>query len=148
MQKRRGTGSNRTVGTQEIAALQDAGLPCLTAFVQNQLRCTCRILFPQFGNLLIIIAPFSNSSTPVTEHCIHLYFVAPVTLNRQDFDPQRESRPGVDIARASPPQLPAELLRSSDRLRLDLLKAEADRYPAQYRAFVEAYLRALNGSRR
>ena len=28
------------------------------------------------------------------------------------------------------------------------LKSELDRYPAQYRAFVEAYLRSLNGSGR
>jgi len=39
-------------------------------------------------------------------------------------------------------------MRENDRLRLDLLKAEADRYPAQYRAFIEAYLRSLNGSQR
>ena len=50
--------------------------------------------------------------------------------------------------RTSPGELPAELLRENDRLRLDLLKAEADRYPARYRAYVEAYLRSLNGSRR
>ena len=70
------------------------------------------------------------------------------SLNRQDFDPERESRPGEDVARRSPSELPADLLRENDRLRLDLLKAEADRYPAQYRAFIEAYLRTLNGSRR
>ena len=70
------------------------------------------------------------------------------SVNRRDFDPERESRPGVDIVRASPAQLPADLMREHDRLRLDLLKAEADRYPAQYRALIEAYLRSLNGSRR
>jgi myosin heavy subunit len=68
------------------------------------------------------------------------------SLNRRDFEPQRESRPGEDIARGSPAELPPELLRENDRLRLDLLKAEADRYPAQYRSFIEAYLRSLNGS--
>jgi len=70
------------------------------------------------------------------------------SVNRREFDPERESRSGVDIAHRSPGELPAELLRETDRLRLDLLKAEADRYPARYRAFVETYLRALNGSRR
>jgi hypothetical protein len=70
------------------------------------------------------------------------------SVNRRDFEPQRESRPGEDVARAAPAPLPADLMRESDRLRLDLLKAEADRYPAQYRAFVESYLRALNGQRR
>jgi hypothetical protein len=70
------------------------------------------------------------------------------SINRRDFDPERESRPGVDAARRSPAALPPDLLRESDRLRLDLLKAEADRYPAQYRAFIESYLRSLNGSPR
>ena len=70
------------------------------------------------------------------------------SINRRDFEPQRESRPGEDLARSSPSELPAELLRENDRLRLDLLKAQADRYPAQYRGMVEAYLRSLNGSRR
>jgi len=69
------------------------------------------------------------------------------SVNRRDFDPERESRPGVDVARPSPPQLPAEAMRENDRLRLDLLKAEADRYPAQYRALIESYLRTLNGHR-
>ncbi len=68
------------------------------------------------------------------------------SLNRRDFDPERESRPGEALARGTPSELPPELLRESDRLRLDLLKAEADRYPAQYRSFIEAYLRSLNGS--
>ncbi|HEY3214863.1 MAG TPA: hypothetical protein VGK93_00070 [Candidatus Eisenbacteria bacterium] len=70
------------------------------------------------------------------------------SINRRDFDPERESRPGEDVVRASPPELAPELLRVNDRLRHDLLKAESDRYPAQYRAFVEAYLRSLNGSPR
>jgi hypothetical protein len=70
------------------------------------------------------------------------------SINRRDFDPERESKPGEDVVRASPPELAPELLRESDRLRLGLLKAEADRYPAQYRAFVESYLKALNGSPR
>jgi hypothetical protein len=70
------------------------------------------------------------------------------SMNRQDFEPQRESRPGEDIARSSPAELPAELMRENDRLRLDLLKADVDRYPAQYRALVEDYLRTLNGSHR
>jgi hypothetical protein len=70
------------------------------------------------------------------------------SVNRRDYNPDRESRSGEDVARSSPSELPAELFRTSDRLRLDLLKAEADRYPAQYRALVERYLRSLNGNRR
>ena len=78
------------------------------------------------------------------QHILSRLLDAQRSVNRQDFEPRRESRPGEDAARAAPPALPAELLRESDRLRLDLLKAQADRYPSQYRAFIEAYLRALN----
>ena len=81
-------------------------------------------------------------------HILSRMLDATRSLNRRDYDPERESRPGEDIARGSPAELPPELLRQSDRLRLDLLKAEADRYPAQYRAFIEAYLKSLNGSPR
>ncbi len=68
------------------------------------------------------------------------------SLNRRDFDPEREARRAEDIARPSPAALPADLMRETDRLRLDLLKADADRYPSQYRAFIEAYLRTLGGN--
>jgi hypothetical protein len=79
-------------------------------------------------------------------HILSRMLDATRSLNRRDFDPERESRPGEDVARNSPPELPPELLKESDRLRLDLLKAEGDRYPAQYRSFIEAYLKSLNGS--
>ncbi|HVP14282.1 MAG TPA: hypothetical protein VMS88_01985 [Terriglobales bacterium] len=78
------------------------------------------------------------------EHILSRLLDAQRSVNRQDFDPQRESRPGQDLARSSPPPIPDAMLRETDRLRLDLLKAQADRYPAQYRAFIEAYLRALD----
>ncbi len=70
------------------------------------------------------------------------------SVNRRDFDPERESRSGEEFTRTSAPEIPEELLRESDRLRLDLLRAESDRYPAQYRSYIEAYLRSLNGTRR
>jgi hypothetical protein len=78
------------------------------------------------------------------QHILSRMLDAQRSVNRQDFEPRRESRPGEDTGRNAPPALPAELLRESDRLRLDLLKAQADRYPSQYRSFIEAYLRALN----
>ncbi len=78
------------------------------------------------------------------QHILSRMLDAQRSINRQDFEPRRESRPGEDAAREAPAALPAELLRESDRLRLDLLKAQADRYPSQYRAFIETYLRALN----
>ena len=70
------------------------------------------------------------------------------SVHRRDFDPERESRSAEEVPAVSAPELSPDLLRQSDRLRLDLLKAESDRYPAQYRAFIEAYLRSLNGTRR
>lgn len=78
------------------------------------------------------------------QHILSRMLDAQRSVNRQDFEPRRESRPGEDTGRTAPPALPAALLRESDRLRLDLLKAQSDRYPSQYRAFIEAYLRALN----
>ena len=59
-------------------------------------------------------------------------------------DPEREAKRGEDVAHASPAELPKELFRENDRLRQDLLKADADRVPSRYRTLIEAYLRALN----
>ena len=70
------------------------------------------------------------------------------SVHRRDFDPEREARAAEDVTAPSPGAIPEDLLRQSDRLRLDMLKAESDRYPAQYRAFIEAYLRSLNESPR
>ena len=68
------------------------------------------------------------------------------SIHRRDFDPEREAHRGEDVARSSPAALPKDLFRENDRLRQDLLKADADRVPSQYRTLIEAYLRALNGS--
>jgi hypothetical protein len=68
------------------------------------------------------------------------------SIHRRDFDPEREAQRAEDIAHASPAALPKDLFRENDRLRQDLLKADADRVPSQYRTLIEAYLRALNGS--
>lgn len=70
------------------------------------------------------------------------------SVHRRDFDPQREARRGEDVAHPSPGALPRELFRENDRLRQDLLKADADRVPARYRTLIEAYLRAMNGASR
>src|SRR5262249_22896130 len=70
------------------------------------------------------------------------------SIHRRDFDPEREPRRGEDVARSSPAQLPRELFRENDRLRQDLLKADADRVPSHYRTLIEAYLPALNGAPR
>jgi len=68
------------------------------------------------------------------------------SIHRRDFDPEREARRGDDVAHASPAPLPKDLFRENDRLRQDLLKADADRVPSHYRTLIEAYLRALNGA--
>jgi len=68
------------------------------------------------------------------------------SIHRRDFDPEREAVHAQDVAHASAPELPRELFRENDRLRQDLLKADADRVPPRYRSLIEAYLRALNGS--
>ena len=65
------------------------------------------------------------------------------SIHRRDFDPEREARRGEDVAHASPAALPKDLFRENDRLRQDLLKADADRVPARYRTLIEAYLRSL-----
>ena len=70
------------------------------------------------------------------------------SVNRRDFDPEREARAGTETVLRSAPEIPADMMRESDRLRSDMLKADADRYPAQYRAFIEAYLKSLNEQRR
>ena len=70
------------------------------------------------------------------------------SVHRRDFDPEREARRGEDVAHPSPAALPRELFRENDRLRQDLLKADADRVPSRYRSLIEAYLRALNGATR
>ena len=68
------------------------------------------------------------------------------SIHRRDFDPEREARRGEDIAHASPAALSKDLFRENDRLRQDLLKADADRVPSRYRSLIEAYLRSLNAA--
>lgn len=79
-------------------------------------------------------------------HILSRMLDAQRSLNRRDFDPEREAQRGEDVARSSPAELPAGLMRENDRLRFDLMRAGADRYPAQYRALIERYLQRLNGS--
>lgn len=68
------------------------------------------------------------------------------SLNRRDFEENRESRSGKDVARSSPSELRADLLKKEDRLRYDLLRAQAEKYPSEYRALVESYLRKLGAT--
>ena len=69
------------------------------------------------------------------------------SLNKRDFDDQRESHVGQDLARPDArPMLRAELLKREDRVRSDLLRAQAEKYPGEYRSLVEAYLRRLGAT--
>jgi cation diffusion facilitator CzcD-associated flavoprotein CzcO len=68
------------------------------------------------------------------------------SVNRREFDDQRESRTGEDAARPSPPPLARALLEPKARAERDLLRARAERYPAEYRDLVESYLRRLQES--
>ena len=65
------------------------------------------------------------------------------SLNRRDFDEQRESRTGRTVPRPPPADLRAALLEREARARYDLLRAQAEKYPGEYRSLVEAYLRRL-----
>jgi hypothetical protein len=69
------------------------------------------------------------------------------SVNRREFDDQRESRSGEDVSRPSPPPLARDLLQPKDRAERDLLRARAERYPSEYRDLVESYLRRLQESR-
>lgn len=69
------------------------------------------------------------------------------SVNRREFDDQRESRSGDDVSRPSPPPLARDLLQPKDRAERDLLRARAERYPSEYRDLVESYLRRLQESR-
>src|SRR5688572_16049904 len=65
------------------------------------------------------------------------------SLNRRDFDDDRESRTGRNVPRNAPAELRAALLEREARARYDLLRAQAEKYPGEYRSLVEAYLRRL-----
>ena len=68
------------------------------------------------------------------------------SLNKRDFDDQRESHQGHEAFRPTPAALRAELLKRQDRVRSDLLRAQAEKYPGEYRSLVEAYLRRLGAN--
>jgi hypothetical protein len=68
------------------------------------------------------------------------------SIHRRDYEEQRESNRGVDLPRPSPVDLRAELLKKVDRVQGDLLRAQAEKYPGEYKSLVESYLRRLGAS--
>jgi ABC-type transporter Mla subunit MlaD len=69
------------------------------------------------------------------------------SVQQQDYTGKRYSRPGRDFPnRQSPPEVPRELLRQAEKIRLEMLREKTDRYPESYRELVEQYMRALSRS--
>ena len=68
------------------------------------------------------------------------------SVQQRDYSGRRYSRPGQDFpGRPSPPELPRELFRQSEKLELQMLRERSERYPDTYRELVDQYLRALSG---
>jgi len=71
------------------------------------------------------------------------------SVQQRDYSGKRYSRPGQDFpGRPSPPELPRELFRQSEKLELQMLRERSDRYPETYRDLVEQYLKALSGGKK
>jgi hypothetical protein len=60
----------------------------------------------------------------------------------KEFSPQRQSRPGIDVVRASPSQLPNR--PGTDQLREDLLRALDAKYTPDYEQLIRQYFDALS----
>jgi hypothetical protein len=69
------------------------------------------------------------------------------SIRRKDDENERESKTAEQLSRPSPAPLSREQLMGPDRLRTDILRGQSDNYPAQYRALVEKYFRALSEQR-
>jgi tetratricopeptide (TPR) repeat protein len=68
------------------------------------------------------------------------------SVQQRDYSGKRYSRPGQDFpGRPSPPELPRELFRQSEKLELQMLRERSERYPETYRELVEQYLKTLSG---
>ncbi|MFH0777403.1 MAG: DUF4175 family protein, partial [Candidatus Eisenbacteria bacterium] len=69
------------------------------------------------------------------------------SVQQRDYTGKRYSKPGSDFPdRATPVELPRELLTRKDKLKLDALRERAERYPEAYRELVEEYLRAISAA--
>jgi hypothetical protein len=80
-------------------------------------------------------------------HILSRLLDAQKSVQQQDYTGKRYSKPGKDFPdRQSPPELPRELLEQSEKIRLDMLRGKADRYPESYRELVEQYMKALSRS--
>ncbi|MDI6809322.1 MAG: hypothetical protein QME66_10125 [Candidatus Eisenbacteria bacterium] len=70
------------------------------------------------------------------------------SVRKEDYTKQRFSRPGQDVARKTPPPVPAPLLSPEERMRVEILKGRGERFPLRYRALVEKYFESLSARAR
>ncbi|MDZ4805147.1 MAG: DUF4175 family protein [Candidatus Eisenbacteria bacterium] len=66
------------------------------------------------------------------------------SVRRKDEREERESKTAEQLTRPSPGPLTGDQLGGSERLRSDILRGQSDQFPAQFRALVEKYFRALS----
>lgn len=66
------------------------------------------------------------------------------SVRRKDEREDRESKTAEQLNRPSPGPLTRDQLGGSERLRSDILRGQSDQFPAQFRALVEKYFRALS----
>lgn len=65
------------------------------------------------------------------------------SLRRRDYEQERRSRRGEEYARTAPGAVPEDLVRATEELREDLLRAMQHEYPSEYRELIRAYFEAL-----
>ncbi len=63
------------------------------------------------------------------------------SIHERDFEKRRESRPGQDIVRESPPEI--NLQEDRDKIFQELLKAIREGYHRDYEALIKKYIELL-----
>lgn len=65
------------------------------------------------------------------------------SLREKDFEPKRESRPGENVSRTSPPEIVLSGPGSYNALREEFLQLQKEGYSAEYEALITKYLMEL-----
>jgi len=68
---------------------------------------------------------------------------AQLSQREKDFEPKRESRPGVNINRTSPPEIVLQGPNSYNALKEDFLKLQQEGFTEEYEAIIGKYLMEL-----
>lgn len=71
---------------------------------------------------------------------------AQLSQREKDFEPKRESRPGENIVRTSPPEIILQGPNSFNALKEDFLKLQKEGYTEDYEALIQRYLMELKKS--